>query len=93
MIERGLWLLGIAAGLVVLDRLLLWMETRGWIHYRRRGLSRTAPIYHTLELHSVFDPAMRNTMEVRYAEEREDEDVGAPPGEPDDATDEVPDPD
>ena len=66
--------------LVVIDRILLRLESRGWINYRRHGLSRGGAVYHTLELHSIFDPAVRPVLEVRYAQEREDEDSGAPPG-------------
>ena len=32
---RILWVVGLAVGLFVLDRALLWMESRGWIYYRR----------------------------------------------------------
>lgn len=81
-IVRGM---GLGVGLLALDRLLLWMEKQGWIHYRRHGLSRTAPLYHTLEIHSVFDPAMQNTMEVRFAQERQEDDSGAPPGADEDS--------
>jgi len=66
--------------LVVVDRILLRLETGGWINYRRRGLGRGAAVYHTLELHSIFDPAARPVLEVRYGQEREDDESGAPPG-------------
>lgn len=62
------------------DRLLLWFESRGWINYRRKGMSRGGALYHTLELHSIFDPGMENTMEIRYEERQEEDESGAPPG-------------
>lgn len=73
----------LAAILLVVDRVLLALEARGWINYRRRGLSRGGAVYHTLELHSVFDPAARPVIEARYREEQEEEESGAPPA-PDD---------
>lgn len=77
------WLawLGVGAVLLVgLDRFLLLLEAKGWINYRRHGLSRGGATYHTLELHSIFDPGVRQVLEVKYSEEREDEESGAPPG-------------
>ena len=50
--------------LVVIDRILLRLESRGWINYRRHGLSRGGAVYHTLELHSIFDPAVRPVLAV-----------------------------
>lgn len=70
----------VLAGLLVLDRLLLRLEARGWINYRRRGLSGGAAAYHTLEIHSMLEPGMKEVREVKYSEEREEDDSGAPPG-------------
>lgn len=70
--------------LLVLDRILLWMEARGWINYRRTGLSRTGPIYHALELHSVFEPGMEEVQQVRVREEEQEDEAGDPPGPPED---------
>jgi hypothetical protein len=73
----------IALVLLILDRLLLILESRGWVNYRRTGLSRGAATYHTLELSSAFDPGFEDVMEVKYAEEKQEDDSGAPPA-PDD---------
>lgn len=81
------WLLWGGMGLVALfavDRLLLWFEARGWINYRRRGLSRGGSTYHVLELQSIFNPGTREVMEVMYGEEEQEDDSGAPPGGDDD---------
>jgi len=49
-----LWIgVGIPA-LVILDRVLLFAEKRGWIHYRRGGLGRGASMYHLNELSQIF---------------------------------------
>lgn len=73
-------ILGGVLALLVVDRVLLWMEARGWINYRRNGLSRTGPIYHTLELHSVFEPGMEEVQQVRVREEQQEDEAGDPQG-------------
>lgn len=73
------WILIIAAGLVVLDRLLLRAEARGWINYRRVGLNRGAATYHMLELSAIFDPKMQEIVEVKYADEITQDESGDPP--------------
>lgn len=80
-----LWMGLILVGVGALDRVLLRMEARGWINYRRNGLSRGAALYHTFELQSVFDPGIRHVQEVQYAERKEEDDSGAPPGPAPDA--------
>ena len=77
------WVVVFAALLLVLDRILLFMEARGWINYRRVGLSRGAATYHTLELSSVFDPGFQEIIEVKYASTREQDDSGGPPSRED----------
>lgn len=73
------WILGTAAALWLLDRGLLWMESRGWIYYRKAKPRGGAAVYHLLEMSSVFDPGIREVVEARVLEEREDEESGAPP--------------
>lgn len=77
--EAALWILGAVALLVVLDRLLLRMEARGWINYRRRGLSRPGAAYHSLTLQSVFDPRAESLQQALYEEVEEREESGDPP--------------
>jgi hypothetical protein len=72
----------IAAILLTVDRVLLLMERRGWINYRHRGLSRPGTAYHALLLESIFNPAAKNIVEVKYAQEQEHDDSGEPPGPP-----------
>jgi hypothetical protein len=73
----------ITAGLLVADRLLLLMEARHWINYRRRGLSRGAATYHTLEFSAAFDPGFHEVMDVKYAAEKKQDGAGGPPGRDD----------
>lgn len=75
-----LWVVGGLGAIWALDRILLWIEARGWINYRRTGLSRGGATYHALELQSIFNPSTREVMEVKYGEEEEVDESGAPPG-------------
>ena len=76
-----LWIAGALAVLFILDRALLRLEGRGLIHYRRHGLSRGGTANHALELQSIFNPSTREVMEVKYGEEQQEGESGAPPGE------------
>ena len=78
MLDLLFWLLGLGAGLVVLDRVLLWMEGRGWIYYRRTKPGRGASTYHLLEWTSVMDPTQRQVIEIRVKEERHEDESGDP---------------
>jgi len=75
--------LGALALLLAGDRLLLRLERRGWINYRRRGLNRSGAAFHALELQSIFSPGAEHLAEVRYAQQVERDDSGDPPGEDD----------
>lgn len=66
------------AGLA-LDRLLLWMESRGWVYWRRNRPARGASTYHMLELQSTFDPGIQHLLEVTVEEEEDEDDSGDPP--------------
>ena len=77
--ERILWDLAVAALLLLLDRALLRLEARGWINYRRRGLSRGAAGYHALVMQSVFDPEARSLIAATYQKEVQQNDSGEPP--------------
>lgn len=70
------WGVALLALLVLLDRLLLGFETRGWINYRRRGLSKGGVAYHVLQLQSIFNPGAREVIEAKYREVREEDDSG-----------------
>lgn len=73
------WVVLSVVGIVLVDRILLWAEARGWLYYRRSKLARGAGTYHLLEWNSAFDPTMRQVQEEMIREEREDETSGEPP--------------
>jgi hypothetical protein len=73
------WLLVLVVAAVLLDRGLLLLESRGWINYRRTGLSRGAALYHTFELQRIFTPGIQSVIEIHYGERRQEDDAGDPP--------------
>ncbi len=77
--RTALWILGALVAAIALDRLLLYVESRGWINYRRRGLLRGGGSYHALTLQSVFDPGAERLQKARYENVEERDDSGDPP--------------
>ena len=67
------------AALLAIDRLLLFVESKGWINYRRHGLHWGAASYYTLQLSSTFDPGFQEVVEVKYFASEERDDSGGPP--------------
>jgi hypothetical protein len=80
LLDGALWVVGLAVGLFILDRALLFIEGRGWIYYRRTKAGRGASTYHLLEWTSVLDPSQRQVMELRVSEEKQEDESGDPPG-------------
>jgi hypothetical protein len=85
MFEIVLWILAGIAGLILLDQLLLWVEAKGLVYYRKvKSKSSLADVFIGS---NVIDPGARYLQEAR--EERageEDEDDGDDEGkrEPED---------
>jgi hypothetical protein len=80
LLDGILWGLALAVGFFLLDRILLFLESRGWIYYRRTKPGRGASTYHLLEWTSVLDPSQRQVMELRISEERQEDEAGDPEG-------------
>jgi hypothetical protein len=79
-----LWVIALLAALVVLHVLLCWMESKGWIYYRR-GPRHGGSAYHLLQMSSIFDPRFKQVVEIMVEEERQEDESGDPPGQnPDD---------
>jgi hypothetical protein len=79
------WLLGLG-GLAVLaflvDRLLLWMEWKGWIDHRRTYPGRyndgqVGPAF--LAIQGLLEPEKRHAAEEQTAMRTEEDDSAAPP--------------
>lgn len=73
--DIALCVTAIAVALLVLDRLLLWMERKGWIYWRRTKGRRSAMADVFLG-GNVFDPGARHLAEAREERVNEDEDDG-----------------
>jgi len=70
----------LGAALFVLDRVLLALELRGIIAYRRYGLSPGSVGNALLGVHGLLEPAKRYAVEQQMAAEthREQDDEGGP---------------
>jgi hypothetical protein len=74
---------GLAAAVFVVDRLLLWMERRGWIDYRRTYPGRFNPAQvgpAFLAIQGLLEPEKRHAAEEQTAlrTERDDTEGGKP---------------
>jgi hypothetical protein len=63
------------AGLILLDRLFLWMEEKGWVYYRKKkSKSGAADVFLGA---NFLDPGARHIQEARQERAgEEDEDAG-----------------
>jgi hypothetical protein len=71
----------LAFGLVLflLDRFLLWCESRGWIYWRRRKASPGTAGTAFLEVQAMLEPGKAHVVEERTRVQDEREDEGDPP--------------
>jgi len=69
------------AGIVLflLDRLLLKMESRGWIYYRRTKPARSSLGNAFLEIQSMLEPSKKAMVDVMKEEKKEENESGDPP--------------
>jgi hypothetical protein len=73
------WAAVAAATVYGLHRLGLWMESRGWIYYRKKRGSSGGLGTAFLEVQSLLEPSARHVLEVKRNEDAADEDSGDPP--------------
>jgi len=83
-----LWIAGIVIAAFLLDKVMLRMESRGWIYYRRKKPSQTGLGNAFLEIQTLLDPSKKAMVEFRKEEKKEQSDSGDPP-EPGRKTSEV----
>lgn len=69
LVPPGIWLL---------DRLLLWMEWRGWIFYRmsRPDSRSVGPAF--LEIDALLQPQKRHILEQKVQQKQQEDDEGGP---------------
>ncbi len=70
---------GIALALYGLHRLALWMESRGWIYYRKHKRGTAAMGSVMLEIQSFYRPSVEHVIEQKEEERREEDDSGDKP--------------
>ncbi len=76
------WILLVVVGLPLLlfgaDRLLLWMEWRGWIFYRnsRPDPKNLGPAF--LEIDALLQPGKRHVLEQKVEQREQEDDEGGP---------------
>ena len=85
--KYAIWTAILLATGFVLDRLLLHLESRGWLYYRRTRGVRGRAMYHAQELDSLFNPGMQHVPEAHFREEEQEDESGDPPVRERDADD------
>jgi hypothetical protein len=79
-----LWVAAAAIALLALDRLLLSMERRGWIYYRKKQPNRTSLGNAFLEIQSILEPSKKMMVVAKKEEKKEQAESGDPPRAGDD---------
>ncbi|MDR3719439.1 MAG: hypothetical protein P4K98_11595 [Bryobacteraceae bacterium] len=71
-----LWGIALAAGLYGLHRLALWMESRGWIYYKKKHASAGTLSAAFLEIQAIAQPEKKYVLEMRRDQRAERDDEG-----------------
>ncbi len=71
-------IIAIALSLYALHCLALWMESRGWLYYRKHKRGSAAMGSVMLEIQSFYRPAVEHVIEQRQEEKREEDESGDP---------------
>ena len=80
LIGGGILMIGTA--LYLLDRLLLWMERRGWVYWRKTKRTTGPGMGNALlEIQSLVEPAARHVLEIRREVKEESPQPGDPPSD------------
>lgn len=81
MLKVIIWMgCGIAV-LLLLDRLFLYMEGRGWIYYRKKKPSSSALSNACLEVQQLLEPSKKYVVQIKKDERRDQQEAGdLPPG-------------
>lgn len=78
----GCALLALGAVLYWLDRLLLWMERRGWVYWRMTKRSTGPGVGNALlEIQTLMQPAARHLLELRQEVKEDSPESGDPPSD------------
>jgi hypothetical protein len=81
MLKIFLWLLLVAVAVFALDRLLLYMEKRGRIYYRKKKPGSSALSNACLEIQQLLEPSKKYVVEIKKDEKKQQAEAGdLPPG-------------
>jgi hypothetical protein len=72
------WVFAVVLALYALHRLALWMESRGWVYYRKHKRGSAAMGSVMLEIQSFYRPSIEHVIEQKQEEQREEDDAGDP---------------
>ncbi len=72
------WIAGILLGFLILDRLFLWMEARGWMYWRRKKASPRSLGTALMEIHAALEPGKRHVLEELRRDHEEEDGEGGP---------------
>lgn len=86
MIDTVLLVVGailvIGFALYLLDRMLLWMEHRGWIYWRKTKRATGPGVGNALlEIQTLMEPSARHVLEYRHEVKDESPEPADPPSE------------
>lgn len=70
MLSWFYWCLCVGLGLFLFDRLFLWMESQGWIYWRKKK-SSVSGVSAFLSLDAAFHPGKQHMIEQLQEEKKE----------------------
>lgn len=79
MLAAALWIGGVVVTLLVIDRLALWAEARGWIYWRRKKAQTGAMSSMLMEMNVITNPSAQHVIEAKDAKKLEERENDDPP--------------
>jgi hypothetical protein len=73
-----IWISCILLGLFLADRLFLWLESRGWMYWRRKQGSPRSVGTALMEIHANLEPGKRHVIEELKRDDEEEDGEGGP---------------
>lgn len=77
MFKIAFWVLLVGGSLFALDRLFLFMESRGWIYYRRRKPGSSALSNACLEVQQLLEPSKKHIVQIKKEQKVEAKESGS----------------
>ncbi|MFZ2029107.1 MAG: hypothetical protein WAU68_02275 [Vitreimonas sp.] len=79
MIQAAFWISASAITAIVLDRIGLWAEAKGWVYWRRKKASSTSIGAILSDLNAVTNPSAQHVVEAKQSKKLEERDNSDPP--------------